>query len=114
MATTAGTNGSDRGRIGDTATNQRAASSAAGLLHGRSLESTRLTANAVGQTHSHGVFYDPATGKLQVSRDGVTLGSCADSTPLITGSYLSLRTDAARVQFEVVSLNCLDEQPFRP
>ena len=62
-------------------------------------------ANTVGQTHSYGVFYDPATGKLQVSRDGVSLGSWADSTPLTTGAYLSLRTDATAAQFDEVAVS---------
>ena len=61
--------------------------------------------NAAGQTHSYGVFYDPATGKLQVARDGVTLGSWTDTTPLTTGAYLSLRTDAASVQFDDVAVS---------
>ena len=61
--------------------------------------------NTAGQTHSYGVFYDPATGKLSVSRDGVTLGSWTDSTPLITGAYLSLRTDGTTVQFDDVAVS---------
>ena len=51
------------------------------------------------------MFYDPATGKLLVSRDGVTLGTWTDSTPLITGAYLSLRTDSASVQFDDVAVS---------
>ncbi len=62
-------------------------------------------ANAAGQTHSYGVFYDPAPGKLQVWRDGVLLGSWTDPTPLTTGEYLSLRTDAANVLFDDIAVS---------
>ena len=62
-------------------------------------------ANAAGQTHTYQAIYDPATGKLQVARDGVTLGTWTDSTPLTSGAYLSLRTDAASVQFDDVAVS---------
>ncbi|MFZ1596434.1 MAG: hypothetical protein WAW26_11295, partial [Anaerolineae bacterium] len=45
--------------------------------------------NAAGQTHSYQVIYDPLTGKVQVWRDNVYLGSWTDTTPLLSGSYLS-------------------------
>jgi hypothetical protein len=62
-------------------------------------------ANAAWQTHSYGVFYDPATGRLQVSRDGVLLGSWTDATPLTTGTHLALRTDRTRVSFDDVAIS---------
>jgi RHS repeat-associated protein len=57
-------------------------------------------ANAQGQTHTYQALYDPLTGKLQVWRDNIYLGSWTDTTPLTTGSYLSLRTDGANVLFD--------------
>lgn len=68
------------------------------------LRASFAAANTAGQTHSYGVFYDPATGKLQVQRDGVLLGSWTDATPLATGAYLSLRTDASSVQFDDIAV----------
>ena len=56
--------------------------------------------NTAGQTHSYQVIYDPLTGKVQVWRDNVYLGSWTDTTPLLSGSYLSLRTDASNVLFD--------------
>jgi RHS repeat-associated protein len=40
-----------------------------------------------------------------VGRDGVTLGSWLDTTPLATGAYLSLRTDASTVQFDDIAVS---------
>ena len=45
------------------------------------LRASFTASNAAGQTHSYNVFYDPATGKLSLSRDGVALGSWIDTTP---------------------------------
>jgi len=64
------------------------------------LRASFAAANAAGQTHSYTVLYDPATGVLQAARDGVTLGSWTDTTPLTSGAYLSLRTDGANVLFD--------------
>lgn len=61
--------------------------------------------NTAGQKHSYGVFYDPATGRLQVARDGVTLGSWTDATPLTSGAYVSLRTDATSAQFDDIAVS---------
>jgi len=61
--------------------------------------------NAAGQTHTYGVFYDPVTGKLQVSRDDVSLGSWTDASPLPTGTHLALRTDRSRVSFDDVAIS---------
>jgi hypothetical protein len=69
------------------------------------LHASFAAANAAGQSHSYSVFYDPATGKLQVGRDGVTLGSWTDTTPLTTGAYVSLRTDASTVQFDDIAVS---------
>ncbi len=56
--------------------------------------------NVAGQTHSYQVIYDPLTGKLQAWCDNAFLGSWTDTTPLTSGSYLSLRTDSADVRFD--------------
>ena len=55
--------------------------------------------NAVGQSHSYVLRYT-LTGRLVVWRDGVQLGSWTDPSPLSSGSYLALRTDAATVSFD--------------
>ena len=73
----------------------RATNNAAGTWQARF-----AAANAAGQTHSYQAIYDPLTGKLQVWRDNVYLGSWTDTTPLLSGSYLSLRTDASNVLFD--------------
>lgn len=57
-------------------------------------------ANAESQTHSYQAIYDPLAGKLQAWRDNAFLGSWTDTTPLPSGSYLSLRTDGANVLFD--------------
>jgi RHS repeat-associated protein len=64
-------------------------------------------ANAAGQKHSYGIFYDPATGSFKVTRDGVTLGSWTDATPLSGGAslFLSLRTDATSAQFDDIAVS---------
>ncbi len=64
------------------------------------LRASFAAANAAGQTHSYQAIYDPLTGKLQVWRDNSFLGSWTDTTPLTSGSYLSLRTDSADVRFD--------------
>ncbi|MBX7237086.1 MAG: hypothetical protein K1X65_22070 [Caldilineales bacterium] len=56
---------------------------------------------AAGQTHSYKVTYDPQTGKFDLWRDGASLGTWTDtSSPLTTGGYISLRTDASNVLFD--------------
>lgn len=64
------------------------------------LRASFAAANAAGQTHSYQAIYDPLTGKLQVWRDNVALGSWTDATPLTSGSHLSLRTDGSNVLFD--------------
>ncbi len=64
------------------------------------LRASFAAANAAGQTHSYQVIYDPLTGKLQAWRDRGYLGEWTDTTPLTSGSYLSLRTDSADVRFD--------------
>ncbi len=64
--------------------------------------SPRFTAaNAAGQTHSYKASYDPQTGKFDLWRGGASLGTWTDtSSPLTTGGYISLRTDASNVLFD--------------
>ena len=61
-------------------------------------------ANAAGQTHSYAVSYNPTTGLVQVSRDGTSVVSWTDPSPLTTGSYLSLRTDYTDASFDEVAV----------
>ena len=61
-------------------------------------------ANAAGQTHTYQVSYDPLTGSFSVKRDGATLGSWTDTTPLQNGNYVALRTDAANVLFDDIKI----------
>ncbi len=57
-------------------------------------------ANAAGQTNIYQVTYDTRTGQIAVWRAGGYLGSWTDTTPLTSGSYISLRTDVANVSFD--------------
>ncbi len=61
-------------------------------------------ANAAGQSHTYQVSYDPLTGSFSVKRDGATLGSWTDTTPLQNGSFVALRTDAANVLFDDIKI----------
>ena len=58
--------------------------------------------NAGAQTHAYQAAYDPATGKIEVWRDGSWLGQWTDASPLTSGSYLSLRTDTTDASFDGV------------
>ncbi len=92
--------GAERGnsyRIWQDATHVRIYESA---NNAATLRASFAAPNATGQTHSYQVIYDPLTGKLQVWRDNAFLGSWTDTTPLTSGSYLSLRTDRADVLFD--------------
>jgi RHS repeat-associated protein len=104
LMASAGT-GTERGngyRIWQDATTVKIYENAANVA---TLRASFAAANAAGQSHSYSVFYDPATGRLQVARDGVTLGSWIDTTPLTTGAYLSLRTDGSNVQFDDIAVS---------
>jgi RHS repeat-associated protein/uncharacterized repeat protein (TIGR01451 family) len=92
--------GAERGnsyRIWQDATHVRIYENASDVA---TLRASFAAANAAGQTHSYQVIYDPLTGKLQAWRDRGYLGEWTDTTPLTSGSYLSLRTDSADVRFD--------------
>lgn len=55
-----------------------------------------------GKTYEYEVTYNPGTGKIIIWRDGKYIGSWTDSTPLTSGYYISLRTNASHVHFDDV------------
>jgi hypothetical protein len=61
---------------------------------------TGVTTN-FGQWYDYKVLFDRITGKIDVYRDNVFLGTWTDPTPLTTGgNYISFRTGNAKVYFD--------------
>ncbi|MDD3891218.1 MAG: T9SS type A sorting domain-containing protein [Bacteroidales bacterium] len=62
--------------------------------------------SAAGQSHTYKVIYDPATGIINAYRDGSTnpIVSWKDDSPLISGSYISLRTNSTHAHFDDLSV----------
>lgn len=52
--------------------------------------------------YAYRVAYDPATGQIDVWRDGEFVLSWTDTTPLAAGSYLGLRTNGSAARFDNV------------
>jgi YD repeat-containing protein len=55
-----------------------------------------------GETHVYEVLYD--AGRLDIWRNGKYVGNWTDTTPLTSGSFISLRTNAAHVSFDDVMM----------
>jgi YD repeat-containing protein len=92
--------GTERGnayRVWQDATNVKIYESVGDVAYQRA---SFTAANAARQSHSYRVAYDPATGKLEVWRDNVYLGSWTDTSPLTSGAYLSLRTTSTEARFD--------------
>jgi len=61
---------------------------------------TGITINQ-GQWYDYKIIFDRITGKIDVYRDNVFIGSWTDTTPLTTaGNYISFRTGNAKVDFD--------------
>jgi RHS repeat-associated protein len=63
--------------------------------------STAFTA-ANGQSHTYRVIYDPATGRIDVWRNGIYALSRTDSSPLTSGNHLAFKTQNSSVRFDDV------------
>jgi spore germination protein YaaH len=61
---------------------------------------TGVTTN-IGQWYDYKVIFDRITGKIDVYRDDMLIGSWTDPTPLATsGNYISFRTGNSKVYFD--------------
>ncbi|MBE7529088.1 MAG: RHS repeat-associated core domain-containing protein [Chloroflexi bacterium] len=65
---------------------------------------------ANGGTHLYDVMYDPATGRLDLWRDGVYALSRQDSTPLTGGNHIAFKTQNSSVQFDDVRVTTFSNQ----
>jgi hypothetical protein len=63
----------------------------------------RPAPTVLNQPYRYWIYYSPHSGRLAVFRDGVWLAAWVDSTPLLWGRYLSLRTDATEATFDDIS-----------
>jgi len=54
----------------------------------------------IGEIHTYKVNYNPTTGTIVVWRDGVHVGNWTDSSPLLNGKCISLRTNSAHAHFD--------------
>jgi hypothetical protein len=68
------------------------------------LRASFAASSVVGQWYTYVARYSPISGRVQVWRDGVLLGSWVDATPLASGAYLSLRTDSSDVSFDDIEV----------
>ncbi|MGE5576812.1 MAG: fibronectin type III domain-containing protein, partial [Syntrophothermus sp.] len=55
---------------------------------------------APGLRHVYRTHYNPATGLIKVWVDGSVAGTYKDSSPILNGEYLSLRTNNTSVRFD--------------
>ncbi|NTW32318.1 MAG: T9SS type A sorting domain-containing protein, partial [Bacteroidetes bacterium] len=58
-------------------------------------------ATVLGQWHDYKIIFDRITGKIDVYRDNIFLGSWTDTSPLTTqGNYISFRTGNCKVSID--------------